>query len=449
MGTFLRVLASSNLAAAFLWSRALPRAGSARRAAAVAVAAPPVDGPLEAFMATRLGMAPEQIAKLLELHRPAPAAWDAEKDVAAWASDLAKWDANVCAVEKRLGLNPAQTRGVFSTLWKRDVLQTFDAPKLDSAVKQLESALGLTTKAQLAKVAVHWPHVVLADFAVDCEPKLVFLESKLDLSQRDLRKVVLARPQTLGNAIEAHEAKFAYLRTRLKLNKDQLRKLVVSYPAVLGLAIETNLEPTLQCYQEAMKLDSEKQLALFICSFPSALGRSVEGRLKPRLAQVAEAGILVDRQLLNRVMVSTDTQFANWLRTGPKDSRRDETTNTTSFSSRIFQSKQEARGHRVRMISKAIVTYSGKISENVPFPIVISNYVPPSSAAAGDGAAGGVAAESAQSPPADGGASAWRAAPLDLSALEATTAADSPNRAALDRLLDSLARAGKDGNNVG
>jgi hypothetical protein len=104
------------------------------------------------------------------------------------------------------------------------------------------------------------------------------------------------------------EPKLAWLQKRLVLDDTSLSLVVQRMPPILGCSIETNLEPTINFYEECVGLDAARTL---IAKKPSLLGYSLEKRLKPRLAEFQEAGILIDTGAMERIVMSSKDQWSN------------------------------------------------------------------------------------------------------------------------------------------
>ena len=166
---------------------------------------------------------------------------------------------------------------------------------LPSTIKYLNSTLATErcddlqqrldlSEAELKRVVLRLPSVLGYSFA-NLEPKLAALQQRLGLSEAELKKVVLGRPTTLGNSFEESlEPSLAALQQRLGLSEAELKKVVLGLPAVLGLSFEKNLLPKLDFLQEECCLTGEvKELRDRIVTAPAMLSYSLEGRLRPRV----------------------------------------------------------------------------------------------------------------------------------------------------------------------
>jgi mTERF domain-containing protein len=123
-----------------------------------------------------------------------------------------------------------------------------------------------------------------------------------------LSKLVRKLPQVLGLSIEDNlEPKLVWLQERLQLDSKSLSKLVRGLPAVLGYNVKDNLEPTIQFYVDCVGSNAAIPT---IAKYPSLLGYSLENRLQPRLAQVQEAGIPLDTGTISRMATFAEERWS-------------------------------------------------------------------------------------------------------------------------------------------
>jgi hypothetical protein len=174
---------------------------------------------------------------------------------------LSLTDAEVDKVERR---RPAGARATVE-------------PKL----KWLQTRLELDT-AQLRKMVVTHPHLLLRKVE-SMESKCDWLQRRLGLDDEGLRKIVLTLPQLLTLSVEDNIApKLDWLQDRLDMDAAQLRKMVLKFPQLLGRSIEDKIEPTLDWLQKRLDLDAA-QLKKVVVALPALLGLSVEDNLAPTL----------------------------------------------------------------------------------------------------------------------------------------------------------------------
>ena len=147
----------------------------------------------------------------------------------------------------------------------------------------LQSRLSLSDP-ELRKTVLECPSVLGYSFDFDCDPPLVALQLWLSLSKLELKKVMLKTPSVLGYRYGAKiKPLLAALQPRLSLSNAELKKVVLRLPAVLGLSFEANLEPLLAALQSRLSL-SEPELKKVVLGLPPVLGNSFEANIKPSLA---------------------------------------------------------------------------------------------------------------------------------------------------------------------
>ena len=94
----------------------------------------------------------------------------------------------------------------------------------------------------------------------------------------------------LGYSVEAMEPKLDWLQTRLDLDDAGLRKIVVTCQQLLGLSVEDNMEPKLQFLAREIGL-SRPELREHVLRIPAILAYSLENRYRPRLEACRAAGV--------------------------------------------------------------------------------------------------------------------------------------------------------------
>ena len=104
------------------------------------------------------------------------------------------------------------------------------------------------------------------------EERCVWLQSTLDLSDSELKKMVMRFPALLGLTVETNmELKLDWLQTRLDLDDLGLRKMVLTVPALLGYSVQDNMEPKLAFCEEELGLSPSEVLFNNIRSNASVL----------------------------------------------------------------------------------------------------------------------------------------------------------------------------------
>jgi hypothetical protein len=164
---------------------------------------------------------------------------------------------------------------------------------------------------RLSKIVREWPGVLTLSIEENLEPKLSWLQERLQLDSKSLSKLVQSDPSVLGMSIEDNlERKLVWLQARLELDDKGLYSVIERFPSLLGMGIETNIEPTIEFYEDC--LGSNAAIPT-IAMDPILLGYSLENRLKPRLAQVQEAGIPLDTGTISRMAKYTDERWSTGL----------------------------------------------------------------------------------------------------------------------------------------
>ena len=129
------------------------------------------------------------------------------------------------------------------------------------------------------------------------EPKLEWLQTRFDLDDVQLRKMVLTLPSLFNYSVEDNLApKLDWMQTRLDLNDSGLRTLVLLFPPLLGCSLEDNIAPKLDWMQHEIGL-SRAELRDCVVTTSSLLGMSLANRYRPRLEACRAAGVDAKRVL--------------------------------------------------------------------------------------------------------------------------------------------------------
>ena len=145
----------------------------------------------------------------------------------------------------------------------------------------LQSSLDLSD-AELKRLVMRSPQVLGLSVKNNIKPKIDWLQSRLDLDAGQLRKIAL-QPRVISYNIEDNIApKLDWLQKRLDLDAGQLRKIVLRLPAGLGYSVEDNMAPKLDWLQGRLDLD-EEELKKMVVVHPHLLGYSIEDNLEPQL----------------------------------------------------------------------------------------------------------------------------------------------------------------------
>ena len=156
----------------------------------------------------------------------------------------------------------------------------------------LRTRLSLTD-AELDKVERHGPRGARSTI----EPKLDWLQDRLDLDAAQLGKMVVSLPALLGHSVEDKMVPtLVWLQRRLDLDDAGLKNTVVQYPPLLGLSVENNMAPKLAFLALEIGLTRD-ELRDWVVKNPVTLGRSLETCYRIRLEACRAAGVDAKRVL--------------------------------------------------------------------------------------------------------------------------------------------------------
>ena len=155
--------------------------------------------------------------------------------------------------------------------------------RIEESCGWLQSSLDLSD-AELKKMVLTFPQMLSLSVENNLAPTLDWLQTRLDTDDAELKKMVLTLPPLLSYSVGDKLApKLEWLQKRLDLDAAQLRK-VVGCPSVLSTRIDT-LESKLEWLQTRLGLDAA-QLKKVVLGTP-LLSLSVEENLAPKLESLA------------------------------------------------------------------------------------------------------------------------------------------------------------------
>ena len=159
-----------------------------------------------------------------------------------------------------------------------NIVESLTRTQIEFVCDWLQSSLDLSD-AELKKVVLTRPTLLGYSVEKNMAPKLEWLQNYLDLDEGQLRKIVLRQPTLFGRNMAP---KLEWLQRRLDLDNAQLKKMVMMSPPLLSLSIEDKIEPNLDWLQTRLDLDAP-ELRKMVLSHPPLLQYSVEGNLEPKL----------------------------------------------------------------------------------------------------------------------------------------------------------------------
>ena len=187
-----------------------------------------------------------------------------------------------------------------------NIAESLTRAQADERCSWLQSSLDLSD-AELKKVVMRFPALLGYSVEDNMAPKLDWLQDRLNLDAAQLKKMVLSLPQLLSLSVEDNmEPKLQWLQTRFHLDDAGLKMMVLRLPAVLCYSVEANIQPKLGFFEEELGL-SPSEVRASIVSAPSRLGYSLKTRFRPRLKVCRAAG--VDASLVLSYATNVDERF--------------------------------------------------------------------------------------------------------------------------------------------
>jgi len=101
-------------------------------------------------------------------------------------------------------------------------------------------------------------------------------------------------------------AKLDSLRSELDLTDKELDKIVVAHPPLLSYSFDDNIKPKLDSLRSELHL-TDKELSKIVVAFPPLVGYSLERRYAPRIGACKEAGI--DPRWVLKTISLNDAKF--------------------------------------------------------------------------------------------------------------------------------------------
>jgi len=163
---------------------------------------------------------------------------------------------------------------------------TLDEGILEERVLWLKQRLKLKNKGQIRGIVQHQPHV-LARLSSNLEQKIDYLQTRLLLDDKSLRKLILDAPHILPMGTDNIEETLNWLQRRLSLDDRKLAKLVKRAPYTLGCSVDENLEPTLDWLQRRLNMD-DFSISRVVQKMPRILHLNIESNLEPKLDWLQE-----------------------------------------------------------------------------------------------------------------------------------------------------------------
>eukprot|EP00984_Skeletonema_dohrnii_P012074 scaffold4857_cov132-Skeletonema_dohrnii-CCMP3373.AAC.4 len=118
-----------------------------------------------------------------------------------------------------------------------------------------------------------------------------FLNDKtVGLSHKQLRKMVLSRPQLLSYKLSNIQATTTFFREELGLSSKDFISMLQSYPSVLMYSIDNRLRPTVEFLQNTVQC-TDQRVKRICTSYPNVFSHSLDKTFLPKLAFLKELGL--------------------------------------------------------------------------------------------------------------------------------------------------------------
>mmetsp|Transcript_19824 Transcript_19824/g.30931 ORF Transcript_19824/g.30931 Transcript_19824/m.30931 type:complete len:422 (+) Transcript_19824:83-1348(+) len=118
-----------------------------------------------------------------------------------------------------------------------------------------------------------------------------FLHAKnVGLSHKQLRKMVLSRPQLLSYKISNIQATTAFFREELGLSSEDFISILQSYPSVLMYSIDNRLRPTVDFLQNTVQC-TDQRVKRICTSYPNVFSHSLDKTFVPKIRFFKELGL--------------------------------------------------------------------------------------------------------------------------------------------------------------
>jgi len=152
-------------------------------------------------------------------------------------------------------------------------------PKLEKMQRRLE-----LSDAELKKMLISLPQILSYSYEDNIVPSLEKLQCRLGLSDAELKKMIISSPPIIGYSYEGNIVpKLEKIQHRLGLSDAELKKMIISMPQILGLSYEDNIAPKISFIASELDL-SREELCAELMKISVILGSSLENTVKPNVA---------------------------------------------------------------------------------------------------------------------------------------------------------------------
>jgi len=183
-------------------------------------------------------------------------------------------------------------------LGKGPVRSTLKRPALDFLRQRLQ--ISPSDVYRLLKTHTRLSSYDLCD---NIMPKCDMLQSKLQLSSAELRKLVLRMPSLIGISFSAFNDRLDFFTNEVGMSLEDLKEAVLKQPSLLQYAINTTLQPKLDFFIDELGMD-ESSISRIIRLAPAVMGLSLTDNLRPKVVSLMKFGALQPHEIGDMVYTS-------------------------------------------------------------------------------------------------------------------------------------------------
>jgi len=134
-------------------------------------------------------------------------------------------------------------------------------------------------------------------------PVLDALQSRLELSCVELRKIILRMPSLLGMKESSFEARIDFFQREAGMSVLNIKKSVLKQPSLLQYSVDSSLRPKLQFFVDELKIPPEF-VGKIIESAPALMGLSLSKNLRPKAKSIIMMCSMTSREVGSIVATS-------------------------------------------------------------------------------------------------------------------------------------------------
>jgi len=183
-------------------------------------------------------------------------------------------------------------------LGKGPVRSTLKRPALDFLRQRLQ-----TSPSDVYRLLKTHTRLSSYDLCDNIMPKCDMLQSKLQLSSADLRKLVLRMPSLIGVSSSAFDDRLDFFTTKVGMSIEDVKEAVLKQPSLLQYGIVSTLQPKLDFFIDELGMD-ESSISRIVRLAPAVMGLSLTDNLRPKVVSLMKLGALHPSEVGDMVYTS-------------------------------------------------------------------------------------------------------------------------------------------------